>query len=167
MTTIADRTASIASLAAAACERSEALAVARSARDAAEAALAAAKQAYRDADADADAAYGAVNDAEIELDTSAIAKLAWELAEGHVNDARRCGYEALPSDATDCFEAAQLERDLRGIGITDDDGELQRMLGAAIAELLAIDADYAAEEAAYHAAERAADDAAAAEGVSL
>ena len=167
MTTIADRTASIASLAAAHGDRSEALAVAHSACGAAEAAFAAAKQAYHDADAAVDAAYGARSDAEIERDTSAIAALAWELAEGHVDDARRCGYEALPSDATDCFEAAQLERDLREIGIDDDGGELVRMLGAAIAELVAIDAGYAAEEAAYHAAERAADDAAAAAEVSL
>ena len=167
MTTIADRTASIASLAAAHGDRSEALAAARTACAAAEAAVEAAKQAYRDAESAALAAYGARSDAEIELDTSAIAKLAWELAEGHVNDARRCGYEAMPTDATDCFEAAQLERDLRALGIDDDDAELRRMIGAAIAELLAIDADYAAEEAAYHAAERAADDAAAAEGVSL
>ena len=167
MTTIADRTASIASLAAAHGDRSEALAAARTACAAAEAAVEAAKQAYRDAESAALAAYGARSDAEIELDTSAIAKLAWELAEGHVNDARRCGYEAMPTDATDCFEAAQLERDLRALGIDDDDAELRRMIGAAIAELLAIDAGYAAEEAAYHAAERAADDAAAAEGVSL
>ena len=157
MTTIADRTASIASLAAAHGDRSEALADARTACAAAEAAVEAAKQAYRDAESAALAAYGARSDAEIELDTSAIAALAWELAEGHVDDARRCGYEALPSDATDCFEAAQLERDLRAIGIDDDGGELVRMLGAAIAELLAIDAGYAAEEAAYHAAERAAE----------
>ena len=143
MTTIADRPASIASLAAAACERTATYEVLNTATTAAWAAVEAAKQAYRDAEA---------------------AALA---AEGHVDDARRCGYEALPSDATDCFEAAQLERDLRHLGIADDDGELVRMLGAAIAELLAIDAGYAAEEAAYHAAERAADDAARAAEVSL
>ena len=167
MTTIADRTASIASLAAAACERTATYEVLNTATTAAWAAVEAAKQAYRDAEAAALAAEGARSDAEIERDTSAIAALAWELAEGHVDDARRCGYQALPSDATDCFEAAQLERDLRHLGIADDDGELVRMLGAAIAELLAIDAGYAAEEAAYHAAERAADDAARAAEVAL
>lgn len=147
MTTIADRTSSIASLAAAAHERAATYEVFCTATLAAWAAVEAAKQAVRDAEAAAFAAEGARSDAEIERDTSAIAALAWELAEGHVDDARRCGYEALPSDAVDCFESAQLEHDLREIGIADDDGELVRMLGAAIAELLAIDAARAAEMA--------------------
>ena len=150
----------IAIIAATLTDRTAARAAARDARTAAYVAADAARQAARDAEAAVAAAEGAASDAEIERDEAAIAELAWLLAADHLSDARRVGYEALPSDAVDCFEAAQLERDLREIGIDDDDGELVRMLGAAIAELLAIDAGYAAEEAAYHAAERAADDAA-------
>ena len=130
-------TTSIAILAATLTARTAARAAARDARTAAYAAADAARQAVRDAEAAVAAAEGAASDAEIERDEAAIAALAWELAEGHVSDARRVGYEALPSDATDCFEAAQMERDLREIGIADDGGKLVEMLGAAIAEQLA------------------------------
>jgi len=150
-------TTSIAILAATLTDRTAALVAARAAATASDAALAAAKQALRDADAACDAAHGARSDAEIERDEAAIAELAWLLAGAHVDDARRVGYEALPSDATDCFEGAQMERDLAEIGIEDDDGKLVDMLGRAIGELRAIDAGYAEREAAYLAAERAAE----------
>jgi len=150
-------TTSIAILAATMSDRTAALVAARAAATASDAALAAAKQALRDADAACDAAYGALSDAEIERDEAAIAELAWLLAGAHVDDARRMGYEATPSDAADCFEGAQMERDLLEIGIADDQGKLVVMLALAIGELLAIDAGYAAREAEYHAAERAAE----------
>jgi len=146
-------TTSIAILAATMSDRAAALITARIAATAADAAYEAAKQALRDADAACEAAYGALSDAEIERDEAAIAELAWLLAGAHVDDARRVGYEALPSDAADCFESAQMERDLREIGIADDQGKLVVMLALAIGELLAIDAGYAEREAAYHAAE--------------
>jgi hypothetical protein len=152
-------TTSIAILAATLTARTAARTAARDARTAAYVAADAARQAVRDAEAAVAVAEGAASDSEIERDEAAIAELAFLLAVDHVADARRVGYEALPSDATDCFEAAQLERDLLAIGIADDGGKLVEMLGAAIAEQLAIDASYAAEEAAYHAAERAADEA--------
>jgi hypothetical protein len=153
-------TTSIAILAATLTDRAAARTAARAARTAAYVAADAARQAVRDAEAAVAVAEGAASDSEIERDEAAIAELAFLLAVEHVSDARRVGYEALPSDAETCFEAAQMERDLREIGIDDDGGELVRMLGAAIAELVAIDAGYAAEEAAYHAAERAAERAA-------
>jgi len=156
-TTEPTMTTSIACLAATLTDRAAALVAARTAATASDAALAAAKQALRDADAACEAAYGALSDASIERDEAAIAELAWLLAGSHVDDARRVGYEAVPSDATDCFESAQMERDLREIGIADDDGKLVEMLGRAIGEMLAIYAGYAAREAAYHAAERAAE----------
>jgi len=152
-------TTSIACLAATLTDRTAALVAARVAATASDAAYEAAKQALRDADAACEAAYGARSDAEIERDEAAIAELAWQLATSHVDDARRCGYVAEPSDAANCFEGAQMERDLAEIGIEDDDGKLVTMLGAAIGELLAIDAGYAAERAEYYAAERAASDA--------
>ena len=150
-------TTSIAILAATKTDRTAALADATTAASRADAAYEAAKQALRDADAACEAAYGARSDAEIARDEAAIAELAWLLATSHVDDARRVGYEASESDATDCFEGAQMERDLAEVGIADDDGKLVEMLGRAIGELLAIDAGYAAREAEYLAAERAAE----------
>jgi len=153
-------TTSIACLAATKTDRTAAHAAARAAATAADAAYEAAKQALRDADAACEAAYGVLSDASIERDEAAIAELAWLLATDHVDDARRVGYEAVASDATDCFEAAQMERDLREVGVEDDDGKLVKMLALAIGELIAIDKGYAAREAEYLAAERAAERAA-------
>jgi hypothetical protein len=150
-------TTSIAILAATMSDRTAALVAATAAATASDAAYEAAKQALRDADAACEAAYGALSDAEIERDEAAIAELAWLLAGAHVDDARRCGYVAEPSDAANCFEAAQMERDLREIGIEDDDGKLVEMLALAIGEMLAIYAGYAERSAERYAAERAAE----------